>query len=224
MARLILGATGSVAAIKTPELFAALGRAGHDVRVVATEPALYFFDPAGLDPAAAAQADPAARRLLRDQDEWPAPGYRRGDPVLHIELRNWADLLIVAPLDANTLAKFALGISDNFLTCIFRAWDFAKPVFLAPAMNTLMWQSPVTLRHLRQLLDDRSDSPIPGGWTLDEAPGIFARHAPRILLIPPQAKRLACGDVGLGAMADVTAIAEIVREWSEQAADGEDGR
>ncbi|HZW34213.1 MAG TPA: flavoprotein [Isosphaeraceae bacterium] len=212
MARLILGVTGSVAAIKTPALVAALGAAGHDVRVVATGPALYFFDPAELDPGGAGSG---ARRLFRDDDEWPGMRYQRGDPVLHIEFRNWADLLIVAPLDANTLAKVALGISDNFLTCIVRAWDFSKPVLLAPAMNTLMWQSPVTLRHLRQLLEDRASGPVPAGWTLDEAPAVFARHAPRIVLIPPQAKRLACGDLGLGAMAEVVEIAEVVRRWSE---------
>ena len=136
--------------------------------------------------------------------------------MLHIEFRKWARMLIVAPLDANTLAKFALGISDNFLTCIFRAWDFSKPVILAPAMNTLMWESPVSLRHLRQLLADRSPAAVPSGWTLDEAPAIFACHTPRIILIPPQAKRLACGDVGTGAMAEVTQIAEVVRQWSEQ--------
>src|SRR4029077_4602845 len=119
---------------------------------------------------------------------------RRGDPVPHIAFRQWADLLIVAPLDANTLAKFALGLADNFLSCLVRAWDFSKPVVLAPAMNTLMWQSPVTLRHLRQLLEDRSPGPVPADWSLDEAPLVFPQHAPRIVLIPPQAKRLACGD------------------------------
>lgn len=209
MARVILGVTGSVAAIKAPELLDALRRAGHDVRIIATGPALHFLRPEEIEGA-------GARVLLRDQDEWPAPGYRRGDPVLHIELRNWADLLVIAPLDANTLAKLAMGISDNFLTCVFRAWDFDRPVFLAPAMNTLMWRSPVTLRHLRQLLEDRADGPVPAGWTLDEAPDIFARHAPRIVLIPPQSKRLACGDVGVGAMADVVAIAEIVRACADQ--------
>ena len=70
------------------------------------------------------------------------PADARGDPVRHIEFRHWADLLVVAPLDANTLAKFAIGLCDNFLTCLFRAWDFAKPVILAPAMNTLMWDHP----------------------------------------------------------------------------------
>jgi phosphopantothenoylcysteine decarboxylase len=223
MARLILGVTGSVAAIKTPELLQALRRAGHDVRIVATGPAIYFVRPDEIEAAIEGREGPTSRVLLTDEDEWPAPGYRRGDPVLHIELRKWADMLVVAPLDANTLAKFALGISDNFLTCLFRAWDFSRPVFLAPAMNTLMWQSPVTLRHLRQILDDRAEAPVAPGWSLDDAPEIFARHAPRIVLVPPQAKRLACGDVGIGAMADVTAIGEIVRTWSDQDGRGDLG-
>lgn len=81
-------------------------------------------------------------------------------------------------------------------------------------MNTLMWNSPVTLRHLRVLLEDRARGPIPAGWSLDDAPAVFASHAPEIILVPPQAKRLACGDVGVGAMAEVTEIAEVVRRWS----------
>jgi phosphopantothenoylcysteine decarboxylase len=217
MTRLLLGVTGSVAAIRTPVLYNALRTSGHEVRVVATTSSLYFFDSTDLalpdgEPAEVTTDGP----LYRDSDEWPGTRYHRGDEVLHIEFRKWADLFIVAPLDANTLAKFALGLSDNFLSCIFRAWDFAKPVILAPAMNTLMWDSPVTLRHLRQLLEDRASGPIPADWTLDDAPAVFARHAPRIILVPPQAKRLACGDVGVGAMAEVTAIAEVVRQWAEQ--------
>jgi phosphopantothenoylcysteine decarboxylase len=217
MSRLLLGVTGSVAAIRTPALFATLRAAGHDVRVVATSPSLYFFDPAELgqtegEPAEVTTDGP----LFRDRDEWPGTRYHRGDEVLHIEFRKWADVFIIAPLDANTLAKCALGLSDNFLTCIFRAWDFAKPVILAPAMNTLMWNSPVSLRHLRQLLEDHATGPVPTVWTLDDAPAIFAGHTPKLILVPPQAKRLACGDVGLGAMAEVTEIAEVVRRWSEQ--------
>ncbi|MGP0064660.1 MAG: flavoprotein [Isosphaeraceae bacterium] len=219
MTRLILGITGSVAAIKTPELLAALRAAGHTVRVVATRSSLYFFDPAEIDRSSLGpEGAPPDRWLYRDEDEWPGTRYRRGDEVLHIALRNWAELLIIAPLDANTLSKLALGISDNCLSCVFRAWDFSKPILLAPAMNTLMWQSPVTRRHLGVLLADRATGPIPDEWTLDEAPLIFARYAPQIVLIPPQAKRLACGDVGLGAMAGVPEIAEVVRRWSEKVA------
>lgn len=212
MSRILLGVTGSVAAIRTPALVQALRQAGHSVRVVTTESGLYFFDPADLGPPEA-EGEPSLPPgpLFRDADEWPSGGYRRGDPVLHIELRKWADIFIVAPLDANTLAKFALGLSDNCLACVFRAWDFARPVVLAPAMNTLMWESPVTRRHLAQILDDRGDGRAPSGWTLAEADAVFARHAPNIVLVPPQAKRLACGDVGVGAMAEVASIAEVVR-------------
>jgi phosphopantothenoylcysteine decarboxylase len=216
MARIILGVTGSVAAVRTPVLYATLRMAGHAVRILATDPATYFFNPAELGP-----GDPDGEPLYRDADEWAGHRYRRGDPVLHIALRQWADLLIVAPLDANTLAKFALGLSDNFLTCVFRAWDFSRPVVLAPAMNTLMWESPVTLRHLRQLLADRGDGgmDLPTPLTLDNAAEVFARHAPGLVLVPPLAKRLACGDVGVGAMAEVATLAETVRQWANLAAE-----
>lgn len=209
MANVVLGVTGSVAAIRTPALFEALRASGHAVRVAATGSALYFFDPADLGP-----PEPGGGPLYRDADEWPGERYRRGDPVLHIELRKWADVLVVAPLDAHTLARFALGLSDDLLSCLFRAWDFARPVVLAPAMNTLMWASPVTRRHLGQLLEDRGDGRHDPAWRLDEAPSVFARHAPGLILVPPQSKALACGDVGLGAMAEVVAIAEAVRRWS----------
>jgi len=217
MSRILLGVTGSVAAVRTPMLFRSLCDGGHSVRIVATEPSLNFFEPSELGPPDEGHADESipVGPLFRDADEWPPSGYQRGAPVLHIELRRWADVFVVAPLDANTLAKFALGLSDNCLTCVFRAWDFARPVVLAPAMNTLMWESPITRRHLAQILDDRGDGQVSPGWTPAESDMIFARHAPGIVLVPPQAKRLACGDIGLGAMAEVTAIAEVVRRVIE---------
>src|SRR5205823_969202 len=105
--------------------------------------------------------------LTLDEDEWPGQKYQRGDTVLHIELRRWADLFLVAPLDANTLAKLANGLSDNCLTCVWRAWDPARPVMLAPAMNTLMWEHPLTARHLRQLAADAGASESPAGLDQD---------------------------------------------------------
>jgi phosphopantothenoylcysteine decarboxylase len=78
-------------------------------------------------------------------------------------------------------------------------------------MNTLMWRSPVTTRHLRLLLEDHGDRAQGTGWTLDDADAMFAKHASNLVLVPPQSKRLACGDVGEGAMAEVATIAEIVR-------------
>jgi phosphopantothenoylcysteine decarboxylase len=189
MANVLLGVTGSVAAVRTPQLFAALRKQGHQVRVVATNAALYFFDPAELDPTPTGR-NPAI--ITVDADEWPGHDggrrYQRDDPVLHIELRRWADLLVIAPLDANTLAKLACGLADNCLTCVWRAWDIARPVVLAPAMNTLMWEHPLTARHLRQVAED----------------------AANLHIIGPITKSLACGDVGVGAMAGVDEIVAAV--------------
>ena len=89
---------------------------------------------------------------LTDEDEYIA-WTDRGDPVLHIELKELAAGLLVAPLSANTMAKFANGLCDNLLTSVFRAWPYEdcagkfhiqKPVFVAPAMNTNMYQHPIT--------------------------------------------------------------------------------
>ncbi len=208
MARLILGVTGSVAAVRTPGLVSALVALGHEVGVAATEPSLHFFDSESLRSIGAAPGV----SLYRDRDEWAESRYERNSPILHIELRKWADALIAAPLDANTLAKFAVGTADNLLTCLFRAWDFARPVVLAPAMNTLMWDSPVTRRHFRTILEDRGDARSPGDFSLDEVDRVFARHAPKIVVVPPISKRLACGDLGVGGMAEIDSIVAVVQQ------------
>ncbi len=185
MANILLGVTGSVAAIKTPELFEQLANAGHTVRIVATRMATYFFDPRPF------QQNQAA---ILDMQEWPGFNdghlYERGDPVLHIELRKWADVFVIAPLDANTLAKIASGICDNCLTSVYRCWDASKPIIVAPAMNTMMWDHPVTKRNLNQIRDD----------------------FPKLQICWPQEKLLACGDVGTGAMADLQEIVAAVEK------------
>jgi phosphopantothenoylcysteine decarboxylase len=211
MAKVLLGVTGSVAAIKTPALFDALRRAGHQVRVVATQAALYFFDPAELAPLDPSQPRRNPDVVTLDEDEWPgrAEGrrYQRADTVLHIELRRWADVLVIAPLDANTLAKLANGLSDNCLSCVWRAWDWTRPVILAPAMNTLMWQHPLTERHLRQLAVDVARLPVPDEIDLEELPEWINAACPNLRIVGPVSKRLACDDIGVGAMAEVSDIA-----------------
>ncbi len=206
MANVLLGVTGSVAAIRTPMLYRALTQAGHIVKVVATEPALYFFNPAELPRGV----------LHRDADEWPrrqhGQHYQRDDPVLHIELRRWAELLLIAPLDANTLAKLALGLCDNCLTCVWRCWDSAHPAILAPAMNTLMWEHSATRRHLRQLLADQGAPPAPPDADLDALVAWLDDHCPRLQVVAPVSKRLACGDVGVGGMAEVPELVAAVQQ------------
>ncbi len=110
-----------------------------------------------------------------------------GDPVLHIELRNWADVLVIAPLDANTLAKLAAGLCDNLLTCVVRAWDISRPIVVCPAMNTHMYTHPHTAAHLAVIRQ-------------------LGMH-----VVSPVVKALACGDVGMGAMAPIETIVEAVQ-------------
>jgi phosphopantothenoylcysteine decarboxylase len=217
MANVLLGATGSVAAVRIPALYEALTAAGHAVKVVATDAATFFFDvsavgrPAGSPPS---ERDPAV--VILDADEWPGRAggsrYQRGDEVLHIELRKWADVFAIAPLDANTLAKLAVGLCDNCLTCVWRAWDMSKPVLLAPAMNTLMWQHPFTRRHLKAIAADFGAAHIP--MHLDDLQLIaqINDRSRTLRIVPPVVKELACGDVGIGALAEVDELVRAVEE------------
>lgn len=208
MAKVLLGVTGSVAAIRTPVLYRALAGSGHEVKLIATDAALYFFDPAQVGKPGPDGRD--RQLLVIDADEWPGRGkggrYQRGDGVLHIELRRWADVLLIAPLDANTLAKLANGLCDNCLTCVWRAWDTSRPVILAPAMNTLMWEHPLTSRHFRKL----TPSQPPPGLKNDQLIDWINSQDLGVRIVEPIEKNLACGEIGMGAMAEVDAILDAV--------------
>ena len=199
---MLLGVTGSVAATRTPALVAALLAAGHEVKVVATTPSLYFFDEGALPPGT----------LHTDATEWPGDRYARGDAVQHIELRDWAEAFVIAPLDANTLAKLAVGLCDNALTCVWRAWDVTRPVLLAPAMNTLMWRHPFTRRHLRAVAADFGAGHVPGHLADDLLIAQINDRAKGLRIVAPIVKELACGDTGVGAMAEVPDIVAAVEE------------
>jgi phosphopantothenoylcysteine decarboxylase len=216
MSEILLGVTGSVAAIKTPDLYQSLKRAGHTVKVAATHASLYFFDPAALDPLDREHPRRNPEVVVLDEDEWPGRDegrcYQREDPVLHIELRRWARLLLVAPLDANTLAKLAAGLADNCLTCVYRAWDLTRPVVLAPAMNTLMWEHPLTARHLRQLATDQGAPPPDSLQLPAELIDWINTRCALLQVVLPESRRLACGDVGVGALAGLNRIVTVVNE------------
>ena len=202
MTNVLLGVTGSVAATRTPRLTQALIEAGFGVQVVATERSLYFFD-----------VEECPCPVIRDADEWANQQYQRGDSVPHIALRDWADLFVIAPIDANTLAKLAVGLCDNALTCVWRAWDMAKPIMLAPAMNTTMWELPFTAKHLRMIGADFGAGHVPGHLALPDLIRQINDRSKRMRIIEPIVKGLACGDVGIGAMAEVEDIVQRVVDF-----------
>ncbi|KAG0227285.1 hypothetical protein BGW42_003020 [Actinomortierella wolfii] len=181
---ILIGATGSVASVKIPIIVRTLKEElgdQVDVKVVVTKPALHFF-----------KVEDVQAQVVTDEHEWSA-WTKLTDPVMHIELRNWADVFVICPLDANTLAKAAQGLCDNLITCILRAWDERKPVVVCPAMNTNMWNHTFTKIHLKTLTE--------------------VLH---YRVIPPISKRLACGDLGVGAMAEYRTIVDEIRHLVEE--------
>ena len=179
---ILVAATASVAALKIPEILQQLSeripivfpQRECIIKLMPTEHSMHFFD-----------ASMVSVPILRDQEEWDQ-WKKIGDPVLHIELRKWADVMLISPLDANTLSKLSNGACDNLVTCVTRAWDFSKPIIVCPSMNTFMWDHPVTKQQLGTVL----------GWGYT--------------VVPCVDKKLACGDVGLGALAAVETIVTAV--------------
>jgi phosphopantothenoylcysteine decarboxylase len=216
MSRILVGVTGSVAAIKTPDLYALLVNCGHQPRIVATARSLHFFDSGFLHPRKRETSD--QEMFFTDNDEWIGSGvknkYQRGDPVLHIELRRWADILLIAPLDANILAKFALGLTDGCLCSLWRAWCWDKPVVLAPAMNSIMWNHPATHRHVLGIAQDSGlfSQPFSENGNVSDLINEINGRGSLLKIVPPANKILACGDEGIGAMAELEDIIFVVNQ------------
>jgi phosphopantothenoylcysteine decarboxylase / phosphopantothenate---cysteine ligase len=138
--RLLISIGGGIAAYKVCTVISSLFQQGIEVRVVLTESAQNFITPLTVSTL-------ARQRAYTDADFWVA-----SDRPLHIELGEWADLILVAPLTANTLGKLAYGLADNLLTNTVLA--STCPVLLAPAMNTDMWEQMAVQRNRRLLETD----------------------------------------------------------------------
>lgn len=188
--KILLGITGSVAAKLTHKIAAALINENHEVQIVATQSSFYFWSENDLTPETREKI-----KILRDADEWIGDRYVEDEPVAHIELSKWADVFLIAPATKNTLGKLAYGIADNLLTCVGAAWwnheaGDQKPLIVAPAMNTRMWHHPTTEMHFHMLR---------------------RFYKEKLIIIPPVSRKLACGDTGIGALADIKDIAAAVR-------------
>jgi phosphopantothenoylcysteine decarboxylase len=204
-AHLLLAASGSVATIKLPSIIQALSsHPSLSIRLILTSSAAEFLQGHSEEQPSLATIATMSNvdGIYLDADEWAIP-WTRGAKILHIELRRWADLLVIAPLSANTLAKMAAGLCDNLLMSTIRAWDASgmidpprreslsgkKRIIVAPAMNTAMFFHPLTEKHLTVLAE----------WDWVE-------------VLRPVEKTLACGDTGSGAMKDWKDIVERINQ------------
>lgn len=166
--RVLLGVTGSIAAYKAAELIRRLRDAGAEVRVVMTYGAKAFVTPLTFQ---ALSGSPVHENLL-DKEAEAAMG--------HIELARWADVILIAPASANSIAGLVQGRADELLNAVCLAADV--PLAIAPAMNKNMWADKATQENVR-LLAQRG-----------------------VLFIGPDSGEQACGDVGEGRMIDSEAI------------------
>lgn len=182
--RITVGVSGGIAAYKAAELVRALQRQSAlqsrpaEVHVVMTETARKFVQPLTF---AALSGHKVITGLFDDTGSSSAT---YDSSIEHIAEAQWTEALIVAPATANTLAKFAHGIADDFLTTMYLATP--APVLVAPAMNVQMWDHPATRANL-QVLRERG-----------------------VAVIEPGSGELACGMVGAGRMAEPEDIAEAV--------------
>lgn len=169
--QIVLGVTGSIAVHRAVDLASTLTKAGCAVHVVMTADAQRFVTPV---PFKTLSRNPVVTDLYDDAEGW--------QPV-HIRLADEADLLLVAPATANTIAKLALGLADDALSCLALALRPEARVLVAPAMNGKMWFHPATQQHVSTL------------------------KARGVEFIGPEAGALACGYEGIGRLWPVDQIA-----------------
>jgi phosphopantothenoylcysteine decarboxylase/phosphopantothenate--cysteine ligase len=172
--RVALGITGGIAAYKAAEVLRGLQRAGCEVRVAMTRHACEFVTPLTF------RALSGSYVVVDDY----APD--NPDPIAHITFSQTIDLFVVAPATANTLAKFANGVADDFLTSTYLACT--APIIVAPAMNTTMWEHPATQRNLAKL---RADG---------------------VRIIEPDQGEMACGTIGPGRLSEPEKIVAVALE------------
>jgi phosphopantothenoylcysteine synthetase/decarboxylase len=167
----ILGVTGSIAAYKAVDLASQLVKQGCEVRVVMTADAQQFITPL---PFKTLSRHPVVTGLYDEEEGWKPT---------HIEMADTADLLLIAPATANTIAKLALGLANDALSCVALALNPRARVLIAPAMNGKMWLHPAT-QHNTATLKSRG-----------------------VEFIGPEEGLLSCGYEGLGRLWPVEKVA-----------------
>src|SRR3954451_20091118 len=149
MARILLGVTGGISAYKAVELTRLAGKAGHSLRVIQTPSSLEFVGRATFEGITGGPV------LVGEFERDPARGAFPGDPapdhdaISHLEVVRRADVYVIAPGSANTIAQLAHGLADNLLTTA--ALAAACPVVVAPAMNNAMYENAATQANLETL-------------------------------------------------------------------------
>ncbi|WP_010254041.1 flavoprotein [Treponema primitia] len=179
MKNIILGISGSIAAYKAADLANTFTKEGHAVHVIMTASAQQFITPITF------------QTLTKNKVYTEMFDEIIYEDVRHISLAQKADIALIAPATANIIGKLASGIADDMLTTVIMAIQ-KKPIVICPAMNTAMYENPITQDNIKKLT----------GYGYQ--------------FVEPREARLACGDLGRGALADLDTIIAAVHRLLEQ--------
>lgn len=171
--KILVCVTGGIAAYKSCSLVNKLISLGAEVRVVMTDAATKFVSPLTFQ---TLTNQPVYTDIWTIQDP---------NSVEHISVSHWPDLIVISPATANTINKIASGIADNLLTTVILAKIQKTKVIMAPAMNTNMWENPITQQNLEKL-----------------------RSLLHFVIVEPRSGVLSCRDEGKGKIADTDSILE----------------
>jgi phosphopantothenoylcysteine decarboxylase/phosphopantothenate--cysteine ligase len=181
---ILLGLTGGIAAYKTAFLVRELVRGGAEVQVVMTPAATEFITPLTLSVLSRREV---VTEMFPPSAETPAPQWTQ-----HVELGLWADVMLIAPASANTIAKIAHGLADNFLTTLVLA--LRCPLIVAPTMDVDMYHNEATQRNIAQLREQ-------GCW-----------------IVEPERGELASGLSGPGRLPEVDVLVDRLKQVLSQSA------
>ena len=170
-ANIVLGVTGSIAAYKAAELTSQLAKQGCDVHVILTQDALRFITPLAFK---TLSRHPVITDLYDEEEGWKPT---------HIKLADEAELFLVAPATANTIAKLAFGLANDALSCVALALNPSARILIAPAMNGKMWLHAATQQNVATL------------------------KSRQVEFIGPEEGMLSCGYEGLGRLWPVEQVA-----------------
>lgn len=177
MKKILIGITGGISAYKAIDVISALQNKGHEIHVIMTDTAKHYCPEAAVDV--------ICHGNLKTE---------KPNQTLHIEEAKWCDVMIIVPATANTIAKLANGIADNFLTTTWLALPKEKTRIVCPAMNTNMWENSFTQNNINHL-NHRIDS--------------THKHSPVYThIINPVNGLLACGDYGMGKLPSTRDLVE----------------
>jgi phosphopantothenoylcysteine synthetase/decarboxylase len=173
-AKIILQVSGSISAFKSISLASMLVKAGYEVQPILSDGAKYFVGESSYEGI-------TGKEVLMDQ-------FERGKALDHINLADWADLILLYPASANRIANLRAGMAGDLIGSLFLANNFRKPYWVSPAMNTNMFEHPATAESLK----------------------ILEQWGTRIL--PTGEGRMACGTTGKGRLLEPEELFPMIEE------------